>query len=162
MTEEILNKIASEVATGSGEKVEEFTKKCAEKGFSVLEIIQHGLLTGSSMIRRQFEEEDLPYSEIVDGLMRFASGVKALGISRKELKNLAVDVENRQETIYEVTAKALSDLWEVAGFTERTPEVETKDKAGIWGTYKIYSEEKDDLTFEAHYCPHRWIRINIW
>lgn len=162
MIEEILNKIASEVATGSGEKVEEFTKKCSEKGFSELEIIRHGLLPGFSMIRQQFEEEDLSYSEIVDGLMRFASGIKALGISRKDLKHLTVDVGNRQETIYEITAKALSDLWEVAGFTVRTPEVETKDKAGIWGTYKIFSEEKDDLTFEAHYCPHRWIRINIW
>ena len=162
MTEEILNKLASEVATGSTEKVEEFTKQCAEKGFAGLEIIQHGLLPGFRMIQQQFEEEDLPYSEIVDGVMRFASGVKALGITRKELKNLAVDVGDRQETIYEVTAKTLSDLWEVAGFTERTPEVETKDKAGIWGTYKIFSEEKDDLTFEAHYCPHRWIRINIW
>ena len=162
MTEENLSKIACEVATGSGEKVEVLTREYAEKGLSRLDIIQHGLLPGFRMFQQQFEEEDLPYSEIVDGVMRFASGVKALGISRKELKHLAVDVENRQETIYEITAKALSDLWEVAGFTERTPEVETKDKAGIWGTYKIFSEEKDDLTFEAHYCPHRWIRIKIW
>ena len=162
MNEEIFNRIASEVATGNGEKVEKLTKKCAEKGYLESDIIRDGLLLCFRMIRQQFEEEDLPYSEIVDGLMRFASGVKALGISRKELKNLPVGVENRQETIYELTAKALSDLWEVAGFTERTSEVETKDKAGIWGTYKIFSEEKDDLTFEAHYCPHRWIRINIW
>jgi hypothetical protein len=64
-----------------------------------------------------------------------------LGISRRELKHLTVDLENRQETIYGITAKALSDLWEVARFIKRTPEVETKDKAGIWGTYKIFSEE---------------------
>mgnify|MGYP000240570825 CR=1 FL=1 len=60
MTEEIFNKIASEVATGSGEKVEELTKKCAEKGFLELEVIQNGLLPGFSMIRQKFEEEDLP------------------------------------------------------------------------------------------------------
>jgi methanogenic corrinoid protein MtbC1 len=162
MVTENFKDLAYKIAFGSAEEVEKLVKKYLKSSSSKLDIIQLGMVPSFQIIKDAFTTGRVSPIEVVNSVLRFASGIKALGISKKELKKLIVYVNGNQQTVYELCASVLCDLWRAAGFTERSSKIGTYDKFGIWGTFKILSNNGENLIFEVHYCPFRWIRIKIW